>query len=68
MGLVFGGTVPVIVDLIDTALRGGWNKSFATGLLPLGAVIGLVCAAVVYWLLRRMRLLCFQQSVDPEAV
>jgi len=68
LGLVLGGAVPVVVDLMYAALRGGRNKNFETRLLPLGAVTGLVYAAVVYWLLRRMRLLCFQQSHDSEAV
>jgi len=68
LGLVLGGAVPVVVDLVYAALSGDRNKNFETGLLPLGAVTGLVCAAVVYWLLRRMRLLCFQQSDDSEAV
>ena len=67
LGLVFGGAVPVFVDLVYAAFGGGRNKNFETGLLPLGAVTGLVCAAVVYWLLRRMRLLSFQQSDDSEA-
>jgi len=64
LGLVFGGAVPVVVDLVYAALQGNRNKNFETGLLPLGALTGLVCAAVVYWLLRRMRLLCFQQAHD----
>jgi len=68
IGLVLGGAVPVVVDLVYTVLWGDRNKNFETGLLPLGAVTGLVCAAVVYWLLRHMRLLCFQQSHDSEAV
>ncbi len=68
LGLVLGGAVPVVVDLMYAALWGGRNKNFETGLLPLGAVTGLVCAAVVYWLLRRMRLLSFQQCHDSDAV
>ena len=67
LGLVLGGAVPVVVDLVYTVLWGDRNKNFETGLLPLGAVTGLVCAAIVYWLLRRMRLLSFQQSDDSEA-
>jgi hypothetical protein len=49
-------------------LGGDRNKNFETGFLPLGAVAGLVCAAVVYSLLCRMRLLRFQQPPDFEAV
>jgi hypothetical protein len=64
LGLVLGGAVPVVVAVVDAALWGGWNKNFATGLLPLGAVTGAVCAATTYWLLHRMALLCFQLSPD----
>lgn len=64
LGLVLGGAVPFVVDVVDTAIWGGWNKNFATGLLPLGAVTGAVCAAAIYWLLHRMGLLCVQQSHD----
>ena len=67
LGLLLGSAVPVVVDLVYAAFGGGRNKNFETGLLPLGAVTGLVCAAIVYWLLRRMRLLSFQQSDDSEA-
>jgi len=67
LGIVLGGAVPVVVDLVYAAFSGNRNKNFETSLLPLGAVTGLVCAALVYWLLRRMRLLCFQQSDDSEA-
>ncbi|MGC1976473.1 MAG: hypothetical protein WA671_07140, partial [Candidatus Sulfotelmatobacter sp.] len=67
LGLVFGGAVPVFVDLVYAAFGGSRNKNFETGLLPLGAAIGLVSAAVVCWLLRRMRLLSFQRSDDSEA-
>ena len=67
LGLVLGGAVPVVVDLVYTLLWGDRNKNFETGLLPLGAVAGLICAAVVYWLLHRMRLLYFQQSPVSEA-
>ena len=62
LGLVLGGTVPLVVDLVYAGAEGVRNKNFETGLLPLGAVSGLVCAAVVYWLLRRMGLLRFQPS------
>jgi hypothetical protein len=65
LGLVLGGAVPVVVDVVDTALWGGWNKNFATGLLPLGAVTGVVCAAAIYWLLHRMGLLCFPNRMIP---
>ena len=61
LGLVLGGAVPVVVDLMYTVLWGDRNKNFEKGLLLLGAVTGLVCAAVVYWLLRLMRLLRFQE-------
>jgi hypothetical protein len=64
LGLVLGGAVLVVVDVVYTAFWGGWNKNFATGLLPLGAVTGVVCAAAIYWLLHRMGLLCFPQSHD----
>jgi hypothetical protein len=67
LGLVLGGTVPLVVDLVYAASEGGRNKNFEMGLLPLGAVSGLVCAAVVYWLLRRMGLLRFQPSEDSKA-
>jgi uncharacterized membrane protein len=67
LGLVLGGAVPVVVDLAYAAFQGDRNKNFETRLLPLGAVTGLVCAAVVYWLLRRMRLLWFQRPDDSEA-
>jgi hypothetical protein len=67
LGLMLGGAVPVFVDLVYAAFGGGRNKNFETGLLPLGAATGFVCAAAVYWLLRRMRLLSFQQSDDSEA-
>jgi uncharacterized membrane protein len=60
LGLLFGATVP------STALGG--DKKFATELVPLGAGSGLGCAAVVFWLLHRMRLLCVQQPHSPEAV
>jgi uncharacterized membrane protein len=68
LGIVLGGAVPVVSSLVFAALWGDRNKNFETGLLPLGAVTGLVCAAVVYGLLRRMRLLCFQQSDDSETM
>lgn len=67
LGLMLAGAVPVVADAVDTALWGGWNKNFATGLLPLGAVTGVVCAYTTYRLLRRMGLLCVQQSHDSEA-
>ena len=68
LGLLLGGAVPVVVDIAFAVLMGGRNRSFETGLLPLGAVIGLVCASTVCWLLYRMRLLCFQQSLNSETL
>jgi len=67
LGLLLGAAVPFIVDLVYAASQGDRNKNFETGLLPLGAVIGLICAAVVFWLLRRMRLLYFQPSEESNA-
>jgi hypothetical protein len=54
LGLVLGTTVPL------TVLGASRNKNF-TSLMPLGAATGLVCGALVFWLLRRMRLLGVQQ-------
>jgi hypothetical protein len=68
LGLVLGGAVPLVVDLVYAASEGGRNKNFETGLLPLGAVSGLLCAAVVYWLLRRMGLLCLHPSEDSKRI
>ena len=61
LGLMLGAAVPIVADLMYTALWGDRNKNFEKGLLPLGAVTGLVCTAVVYSLLRAMRLLRFQE-------
>jgi hypothetical protein len=66
LGIVVGSAVPLVADVVDTASWGGWNKNFATGLLPLGAVTGAVCAAAIYWALHRMGLLSFQQSRSEE--
>jgi uncharacterized membrane protein len=68
IGLVLGGAVPGAADLVYTALWGDRNKNFETGLLWLGAVTGLVCAVVVYWLLHRTRLIPLQHSHDSETV
>ena len=68
LGLVLGGAVPAASDAIFTELWGGWNRNFAMGLMPLGAITGVICAAATYWLLQWMGLLCFQQSRDSEPV
>jgi predicted membrane-bound spermidine synthase len=62
LGIALGSAVPIVVSVIDTTLWGGWNKNFATELLPLGAVTGVVSATATYCLLHRMGLLDFQQS------
>lgn len=66
LGLVLGGAVPVVTDLLYTALWGDRSKNFEMGLLPLSAVTGVVCAAATYWLLQRMGLLYFSQISDSE--
>lgn len=67
-GLVLGSAVPAVADVVFTGLRGSWNKNFATGLLPLGATTGVICAAATYRLLQRMGLLCSEQSHGSELV
>jgi NhaP-type Na+/H+ and K+/H+ antiporter len=64
VGLLLGGAVPALANF----MWGGWNKNFAIGLVPLGAITGLICAAAQYWLLQRMHLLDFQQSRNSKLV
>lgn len=67
LGLILGSIVPLLVDLVYAAFEGGRNKSFEIRLMPLGAGSGLVCAAVVFSLLRRMGLLCLQPAEESKA-
>jgi len=56
LGLLLGAAVPL------TGMLWGARFKQVIGLMPLGAGAGLTCAAVVFWLFRRMGLLQPQQS------